>query len=121
MLTKILFTLAVIAVVFAMVRFRDRPARRPAPLPVKKTGRPWIKVLAIAVIVLMLAGTAVIIYLNWRDSHQIMQVQVIDSGSGRVSNYKVYRGELQERRFVTVNGRQVQLAETERLEVAAAP
>ncbi|HID46110.1 MAG TPA: hypothetical protein EYP34_10185 [Chromatiaceae bacterium] len=121
MLTKILFTLAVAAVVFAMVRFRGRPSRSPAPPPVKKARSPWVKVLAISVVVMMLAGTAVIIYLNWRDSHQIMQVQVIDSGSGRVSTYRVYRGELQERYFVTLDGRRVQLAETERLEVVAAP
>ncbi len=121
MLTKILFTLAVIGLVFATVRFRGRPARAPAPPPKKPAGKPWIKALAVSVIVLMLVGTAVIIYLNWRDSHQVLQVQVIDSRSGRVSNYQVYRGELQERRFVTLDGRQVRLAETERLEVAAAP
>ncbi len=121
MLTKILFTLAVIGLVIAMVRFRDRPARTPARHPPKQLGKRWPKVLAISVVMLMLAGTAVIIYLNWRDSHQILQVQVIDSRSGRVSDYQVYRGQLQERRFVTLDGRQVQLAETERLEVAAPP
>ncbi|WP_456413501.1 hypothetical protein [Thiolapillus sp.] len=121
MLTKILFTLAVIGLVFAMVRFRGRPARAPAPPPRKKAEKRWLKALAVAVIALMLAGTAVIIYLNWRDSHQILQVQVIDSRSGRVSNYQVVRGQLQERDFITVDGRQVRLAETERLEVAAAP
>ncbi len=121
MLTKILFTMAVIGLVIAVVRFRSRPARAPAPQPLKKVQKRWIKVLATSVIVLMLAGTTVIIYLNWRDSHQILQVQVIDSRSGRVSDYQVYRGQLQERRFVTLDGRQVQLAETERLEVAAVP
>ncbi|WP_456379992.1 hypothetical protein [Thiolapillus sp.] len=125
MLTKILFTLAVIGLVIAVVKFRSRPARAPvrapAPQPAKKLEKRWLKALAISVVVLMLAGTAVIIYLNWRDSHQILQVQVIDSRSGRVSDYQVYRGQLQERRFITLDGRQVQLAETERLEVAATP
>lgn len=120
MLTKILFTLAVIGLVVVVVRFRGRPARTPAPRSEKKVGKPWMKALAISVIVLMLVGTAVIIYLNWRDSHQIMQVQVVDASSGRVSEYQVYRGQLQERRFVTLDGRQVQLAETERLEVVVA-
>jgi len=121
MLTKILFTLAVIGLVIVMVRFRDRPARATVPRTEKAAGKPWIKALAASVIILMLVATMVFVYLNWRDSHQIMQVQVIDSRSGRVSEYRVYRGQLQERRFITSDGRQVQLAETERLEVAAAP
>ncbi|WP_456404826.1 hypothetical protein [Thiolapillus sp.] len=121
MLTKILFTLAVIGLVIAVVKFRGRPARAPLPRTEKKAGKPWIKALAVSTIILMLVATVVIVYLHWRDSHQVMQVQVIDSRSGRISEYQVYRGQLQERRFVTLDGRQVQLAETERLEVAAAP
>jgi len=65
MLTKLIFTAAVIALVVFLVKFRQR--------------------------------------------------------SGRVSEYEVYRGRLGERSFETVDGRQVRLAETERLEVATSP
>ena len=121
MLTKILFTLGVVALVIALVRFRDRPARRPDTPKAMPPRLPWVRPLAVAVVAVMLLASVVAVYLQWRDSHQVMQVQVIDSGTGRRSTYRVYRGELQERRFVTLDGRVVQLAETERLEVKVAP
>lgn len=121
MVTKIIFTLAVIALVVVLVRFRQRPAHRPAAKPPTAVRSGWFKGVAIAVVVVMLAGSVVILYLHWRDSHQVLQVKVIDSRSGRVSEYQVYRGRLGERGFETLDGRRVTLAETERLEVAAAP
>jgi hypothetical protein len=121
MLTKILFTLAVIALVIATVRFRNRTLKTPAPVVEKTRRKPWIRFLAMAVVSLMVVVSAVFLYLHWRDSNQIMQVSVIDSSSGRVSHYRVYRGKLEEKGFQTVDGRYVQLAKTERLEVAAQP
>ncbi len=115
MLTKIVFTLAVIGLVILVVRFRGRPARAPAPQ--KKPGSPWVKGLALGVVGIMLAGSALTLWLFWRDAHQVMQVRIIDSRSGRVSEYQAYRGSVQEHSFETVDGRQVHLAATERMEV----
>ncbi len=119
MLTKIVFTLAVIGVVILVVRFRGRPARSPVQAPREKPGTPWVKGMAFTVIGVMIAGSALAVWLFWRDAHQVMQVRVIDSRSGRVSEYRAYRGSLEERSFETLDGRRVRLAETERLEVAA--
>lgn len=121
MLSKILFTLAVIALVIVSVRFRNRTLRTPALVAEKPLGKPWIKLLAMAVISLMIVVSAVFLYLHWRDSSQIMQVNVIDSSTGRISHYQVYRGDLEESAFETVDGRYVRLAKTERLEVAVQP
>lgn len=123
MITKLLFTLAVIALVVFLVKFRQRPASAPSPAPVarKRPDTRLVRTIAIVTLAVMLTGTLVMVYLGWRDSHQLLQVKVIDSRSGRVSEYEVYRGRLGERSFETVDGRQVRLAETERMEVAAAP
>ncbi len=118
MLTKILFTIAVIAVVILISKAGQRPkpvvagSRDPAP-----QGRGWIKVLAGAVISLMLVASAVYIYLEWQLANEVLVVQVIDTRSGRTSEYRVTRGKLEDRAFQTHDGRYVRLAETERMEV----
>lgn len=118
MLTKILFTIAVIAVVVLISKAGQRPKRvvagSPNPSP---RGRRWIKVLAIAVISLMLVASAVFIYLEWQLANEVLVVQVIDTRSGRTSEYLVTRGKLEDRAFQTRDGRYVRLAETERMEV----
>ena len=119
MLTKIVFTLAVIGLVILVVRFRGRPARSPVQAPQKRSRSPWVKGLALSVIGVMIAGSALTLWLFWRDAHQVMQVRVIDSRSGRVSEYQAYRGSLGEHSFETLDGRQVHLAATERMEVVA--
>ncbi|RTZ80340.1 MAG: hypothetical protein DSZ01_02360 [Gammaproteobacteria bacterium] len=121
MVTKFIFTLAVIALVVFLVKFRQRPVPARAPVVSRKPDTRLIRLIAVVTLVVMLTGSLVMIYLSWRDSHQRLQVKVIDSRSGRVSEYEVYRGRLGERSFETVDGRQVRLAETERLEVAASP
>jgi len=122
MLTKIVFTAAVIAVVLLLVKFRQRPVPAPVPRRQRKApNRRLIRILAVAVLAVMLSGSLLMLYLNWRDSHQVLQVRVIDARSGRVSEYRVYRGRLEERAFETLDGRQVRLAETERMEVVRVP
>ena len=121
MITKILFTLAVIGVIVGLARFRGRtgavgvtPAQRQP-----KTG--WMRWAALAVVMVMILASVAFLYVYWRDANQVVQVQVIDSLSGRVSHYQVYRGDLHEREFETVDGRRVILANTERMEVGARP
>ncbi|WP_456446534.1 hypothetical protein [Thiolapillus sp.] len=119
MLTKLVFTLAVIGVVILLVRFRGRPARAPVQVPPARSGAPWMKGLALGVVTLMVLGSALGFWLYWRDAHQVMQVWVIDSQTGHRSEYRAYRGSLEGRSFETLDGRRVRLAETERLEVAS--
>jgi len=119
MITKILFTLAVIGSVVWLIRFRQRPRTVVVPQPAGKGGR--MRVVALVFMVVMGGGALVVGYLRWQESHQVLEVRVIDAGSGRVSSYRVYRGELKDRGFRTVEGREVRLAETERVEVTAAP
>ncbi|WP_456373723.1 hypothetical protein [Thiolapillus sp.] len=117
MLTKIVFTLAVIGIVIFLTRFRGRPARRPSPVARQEHRSPWTKGLVLAVVSIMTAGSALGLWLYWRDAHQVMQIWVVDSRSGHRSEYQAYRGSLDGRGFETVDGRRVHLAETERMEV----
>jgi protein-S-isoprenylcysteine O-methyltransferase Ste14 len=125
MLTKILFTLAVIALVFGMMRFRRQRGiemrQRPQPLPVPTRAPFPIGWLATGVVVLMLLVGGVLLYDHWRDNNQVIHVRVVDAGSGHSVNYRAYRGDIEDREFVTVDGVHVVLAETERLETFSTP
>ena len=118
MLTKILFTIAVIAVVILISKAGRRPKTVIATTSAARpSGRRWIKVAAISVISLMIVASAMFIYLEWRSASEVLVVQVIDTRSGRTTEYRVTRGKLEDRAFQTSDGRYVRLAETERMEV----
>ena len=122
MLTKILFTLAVVVGVLAWFRWRrqGRVLALPAsPRPASKAStRPVVKWLAIAVAGLSIAGAALWLVHAWRDAAEVITVQVFDARSGAMNEYQAYRSDLdlEERSFRTGDGRRVTLAETERIE-----
>jgi hypothetical protein len=122
MIGKILFTLGVILVVGLIWRTR-RPAyprERPPPRLINPVQpRRWpIKGLALAVGVLMLLASGYLLYDHWRDSNEVIYIRVVDAGSGRAAEYRAHRGDIEEREFVTTDGRRVVLADTERLETS---
>lgn len=123
MLTKILFTLAVVGLVVALVRFRRQRALQmrmpPRIVPSVSSQRLPIGWLATGVVVLMLAAAAVLLYDHWRDGNEVIHVRVVDAGSGHAVEYRAYRGDIDDREFVTVDGVRVRLAETERLETSS--
>jgi len=116
MIGKILFTVAIIVGVILFVRWRAQ--RRPDVAQSHETeeGFRW---LALAVVALMVIGSAIFVYQAWRDMSEVLEVAVVDAGSGKLSRYQVYRGDLEDREFRTVDGRRIILAETERIEIAA--
>jgi len=114
------FTVAVIAVVLLFTKSGQQ--RRPMPQgsdAPASSGRRWIKLLAVAVISLMLLGSGVFIYLEWQAASEVLVVEVIDTRSGRTTEYRVARSKLEDRAFQTQDGRYVRLAETERMEIGA--
>lgn len=126
MLTKILFTLAVIAGVFVFFRHRREGGRLPAqPAPVLlnrvSRRRPLIGWIASAVLVVMVAASALLVLHSWRDTQDIIYIRVIDAGSGNMSSYEAYRGDIEERSFRSIDGRHITLAATERLETSTVP
>lgn len=120
MVSKILFTIAVIVAVLFFFRTRPRPPEAPNRLVQRQKGsNPWVGVLAIGAVAMMLAGAALVLYLDWREAREVVQIRVIDVRSGNLTSYEAYKGEIDERSFRTIDGRRVNLAETERMESGA--
>ena len=125
MIWKILLTLLVIAGAVVAIRRRNRmnmlgdsrPSAVPAIESISTGKRSALQFAAIGLVALMLIGTRFYLYHQWQDAYQIVSVHVIDTRSGKTVTYEAYKGDVKERSFVTVSGRQVHLAEVERMEL----
>ena len=134
MLGKILLTLAVILAAFFYVRQRDLqqaenrkpPANRgPAGSIAKSKTKPVVKdslsadlrLGAYMFLVLMLALGAALYYFRWQDDHSILTITLHSDNQAEVISYQVYKYQLQERSFTTLEGILVTVASTERMEV----
>ena len=127
MLTKILLTLAVIvgAALVLRARMEQRPGvRASAPSSGRPAAKPkpplHLRLLPYGLVLAALTIGAFFYWLEWKEEHRLFTVRVIDTRSGEVRNYPVYRHEVQGRGFRTVDGREVQLADVERMELVAA-
>jgi len=122
MIGKILFTIAVIAVVALIWRTRSTPSAttRSSPRLINPPRR-WrspVRALAAAAVVLMLLASAYLLYEHWRDRNEVIFIRVVDAPTGRSVEYRAQRGNIDDREFITTDGRRVVLAETERLETS---
>ncbi len=121
MIREALITLLVAAIVIVVARIQRgrRVAREQRALEVKED-EPWYRAPS-AIIGFIFAGlvilstTAVTGYRFWY-ANQIVQVEVIDPGSGSRTVYQVKRRDLGEREFRTVDGRRVSLGAGDRVE-----
>jgi hypothetical protein len=122
MVGKILFTLAVILLVALIWRTRQpvRPVDASPRLINPRRSRRFeaFRYLAVGIVAVLLAASVYLLYDHWRERHEVVVVRVIDASSGRSSDYRVRRGDIGDRRFVTEDGREIVLAETERLETS---
>lgn len=119
MLTKILFTLLV--VVGGLVYARHRAAgRRGVGTPARPVhmAPSWTRrLLPVAVMVAVMAVAGFMFWLQWQEEHRIFTVRVVDTRTGEVTRYAVYKDDVQGRSFRTVDGRVVTLADVERMEL----
>lgn len=122
MIGKIFFTLAVILLVVLIWRTRSpRPTAGQAPPRLVNpplSRRSPVRALAVAAVVLMLLASGYLLYEHWRDGSEVIFIKVVDAGSGRTAEYRAQRGDIQDREFMTTDGRRIVLAETERLETS---
>ena len=129
LLGKLLLTAVVIAGVLLYLRYRNEQAlSRPKPMPrvvnpppSPRRAGPAIGWLASGVVVVAILGVGVWLYGYWQDRNQVLYVRVVDAGTGHVTGYRAYRGDIGDREFMTVDGTRVRLAETERLETTTIP
>lgn len=126
MITKILFTAAVIAIVYLLAKGRAQrgqaKTRRDAlPGPTKSQDRAVSPdrlphYLAYALLGVMLAGSGIFIFTEWSDQYRVVTVRVINTNTGNTVTYEARRGDVRDRSLETTDGRRVVLAEVERLE-----
>ena len=125
MITKILLTIAVIMGLVMYLRRRGAPPQnqqaRSNRSAVSNQAEPIIpRGILYIFIVLMLLSSAVIFYFNWEKSYRIITVRVINTQSGHMDEYQVRRGEVDGRKFETIDGKVVILADVERMEIDVA-
>ncbi len=114
MLTKLLFTALVVAMVYAIYRSRSRigPQRSQPGAPVdNRFGR----LVSYGFVGVLMAISAIGYYFHWRSQHEVVSVRVI--GGGNPTTYQVYRHSVDRRVLKTVDGRTVVLGAADRLEL----
>ena len=80
MLTKIIFTLAVIVIVALIFRTKAQPARlRHTTENVKDSGGVSARFIAYTLLALVIATSALVFVLHWNEQHRIMSIQVTDN------------------------------------------
>lgn len=123
MIGKVLFTLGVVLVVALIWRTRQPTPlqRREAPRlinPASPRRFNGVRYLAGAVVMVLVVASGYLLYDHWRDRHEVIFIRVVDASSGRAVDYRARRGDIGDREFITEDGRQIVLAETERLETS---
>ncbi|HJN96916.1 MAG: hypothetical protein CMQ15_14405 [Gammaproteobacteria bacterium] len=141
MLGKILLTLAVIGIAYFILRKRQiaesgnqQPPARKSPTADKsaaagKTASAVdqkeadgslaadLRIGAYMFLVLMVGLGAALYYFRWQDDHRILTVNLHRDSQATPVTYEVYKYQLDQRSFVTVDGTTVNVAGDERMEV----
>lgn len=120
MLTKVLFTLAVIIVIALVFRHKGEKAAANAPRKVKAQDQGGInsRTVIYSLLGLILAISALLFVLHWQDQHEIVNIEVTD-GSGNTVAYQAYKKSIEGRQFTTLDGRKVTLGDNDRVEMTA--
>lgn len=117
MITKFLLT-ALIVIAVALYFRRRTAARVQGAGQNAQPASPWYwRVMPAGLLLAALVVSATLFWVEWRDQHRIFTARVIDTRSGEVTTYLVYRDGVQGRTLTTVDGRTVTLADVERLEL----
>ncbi|MEH6577078.1 MAG: hypothetical protein V7731_08355 [Amphritea sp.] len=121
MVTKILITLLVIAGCYLYLKRRDSNAsqqRQPAREPIAES-QP-VKMIAVLLLALSVLATLSYVGYRWYDSHTLLDVRIINPENDNEVVYQVYKGDLDDRSFTTVQGQTVRISNSERLEIRPA-
>ncbi|NCA70074.1 MAG: hypothetical protein EOM91_08195 [Sphingobacteriia bacterium] len=124
MFGKLLLTVVVIIAAFLVVRERWRSDRAIAGAVAPRSPLiPPVLIRALAYLLLasMVIGSAIYLVLDMGEEPGVVQAQVVNANTGSVTQYLIRRDSLDGRRFVTADGREVRLADVERLIIGAAP
>ena len=129
MLSKIFLTLAVIVGAFFVLRQRRiAEAEQNSSTPTKKAPASQAKkedeslaadlrIGAYLFLVLMVGLGGALYYFRWQDDHTILTVNLLRENQSEPISYQVYKYQLNDRSFVTIDGTSVTVASSERMEV----
>ncbi len=119
MLTKIVFTLAVVALAYLAIRSRSRAvvAKEAAAPQGASTKTVSPRVVAYVFLVVAVATGSTLFVLEWYDARQVITIRVINSRTGEAVVYEAEKGKVHGRRFETLDGRVVTVADVDRVEV----
>lgn len=128
MITKLLFTAAVIVVIFLLFgrRTGTQPRERSTTqVPSARSGSPvgsrFMRMVAFAVVATMVLASALFAYREWEDAYRIVNIRVINARTGGMVTYQAHKRDVEGRQFLTLDGRLVTLAEVERMELIGRP
>ncbi len=126
---KILFIVFIILAMLIYVRYQEKnpTATSTTRIPTISPSKPLAKVpnrlhhiLAYTTLVLFLAIGGLFYYLDWKEDHRVMNIRVINTNTGETGSYLAYRFEIQDRSFVTLDGRTITVSNSERIEMSVA-
>jgi anti-sigma-K factor RskA len=124
MIAKILLTLSVIVIAWLFISQRQRRqaeiVSRPPPRVTNQPANGYWRWAGYLLAIMMILGSGLFLYQMWQDHYRVVSVLVIDSQSGKTTQYQAHRGDVEARRFVTLDGREVSVASNERIELQAA-
>jgi hypothetical protein len=118
MISKLLLTAGVIFVAYLVIRARIRRSREGAGLVAPRPPlipQALIRPLAYGLLAVMLIGSLAYLVRDWDRDREIIPVQVVNANTGEVTRYEARRGSVDGRRFVTADGREIRIADIERL------
>ncbi|MCB1859762.1 MAG: antitermination protein NusG [Gammaproteobacteria bacterium] len=121
MFMKILLTVLVIIGAVLVVRSRKHSILASSPernsQPAASFTPSVARVTAYSVLLVMVSASGYFVYRQWQESGTIVTVHVVDVGTGNEVTYQAFQGDVGARSFKTTDGRVVNLAEVERMEL----
>ncbi len=123
MIGRILLTLAVIGIAYLFIRQRrlaedkeNKPAAKARTKAQDELSQD-LRMAAYMFLVLMVGIGGAVYYFRWQDEHTILTINLHRENQAQPVSYQVYKYQLQERSFTTIDGTQVTVAGSERMEV----
>lgn len=127
MLGKFLITLAVIIIAFFFIRQRKTTVQDMVspPSAAKRAQRAAersefssdLRFAAYMTLALMVGLGGLLYFFRWQDDHQVLTITLHRDNQAEPVRYQVFKYQLQDRSFVTIDGTTVNVASSERMEV----
>ncbi|MCP4980987.1 MAG: hypothetical protein GY935_10890 [Gammaproteobacteria bacterium] len=117
MISKILFTLAVIMLCMWMLAARAKPQLKKIVNPAAERNKILMRNSALAFMLVMAIAAGVMIYLEVDERSAVVTVHVINTQSGAQKSYRVMKDQIHSDGFTTLDGLQVFVAAIERIEI----